>query len=325
MSQVLSEILPSTQTDSAWKDILNVWFYEFMLFFYPELAEKIDWSAGYETLDKELQMITTQAMLGKRFVDKLMKVKSQQGKELWVLLHIEVQGEKQIHFEKRLFEYYYRLYDRYNIPIVTLAVLADDNRAWRPSIYQAEVWGTEILFFRFFTIKLLDYADKCEVLEQTTNPFGVIVLAQLAALKTQKDIDERFKIKFSLTRKLYGRGLGRDAILNLYKFIDWVLTLPKDLAIRYNEYIYQIEEEYTVVYITTAERIGIEKGYQQGMEKGIEKGIIYERTLLNRLLTRRFGQLPSDTIRRLEQAGPDTLLSWGEKILDAKTIEEVFS
>ena len=52
-----------------------------------------------------------------RFVDKLMKVKSRQGKELWVLLHIEIQGEKETDFEKRLFEYYYRLYDRYNIPL----------------------------------------------------------------------------------------------------------------------------------------------------------------------------------------------------------------
>ena len=328
MSEELAIDVPHTQADSAWKDLISVWFPEFMVFFYPELAEKIDWSAGYETLDKELQMISTQAMLGKRFVDKLMKVKSRQGEELWVLLHIEVQGEKQTHFEKRLFEYYYRLYDRYNIPIVTLAVLADDNPTWRPSVYQAKVWGTEVLSLHFFTIKLLDYANQSEFLEQTNNPFGVIVLAQLAALKTQEDIDARFKIKFSLTRKLYDRGLDRDAILNLYKFIDWVLTLPKGLAIRYNDYIHQIEEERAVAYITTAERIGMEKGYeqgmQQGMQQGIEKGLAYERTLLNRLLTRRFGNLSSDARRKLEQADPDTLLSWGDKVFDAKTIEDVF-
>ena len=108
MSKNLKAV-PNTKTDSAWKDILNVWFPEFMVFLYPELSAKIDWSAGYETLDKELQTITTQAMLGNRFVDKLMKVKSKQGKELWILLHIEVQGKKETHFEKRLFEYYYRL------------------------------------------------------------------------------------------------------------------------------------------------------------------------------------------------------------------------
>ena len=148
----------------------------------------------------------------------------------------------------------------------------------------------------------------------------MIVLAQLAALKTQKDIDMRLKIKFSLTRKLYDRGLDRDTILNLYKFIDWVLTLPKELGIHYNEYLHQIEEEHTVAYITTAERIGMEKGYEQG----VEKGLTYERALLKSLLTRRFGHLSSNTISTLEQADHDTLLSWGEKILDAKTIKDVF-
>lgn len=41
--------------DSAWKDILDAYFKEFMEFFYAGIAEKIDWAAGYESLDKELQ------------------------------------------------------------------------------------------------------------------------------------------------------------------------------------------------------------------------------------------------------------------------------
>ena len=333
MSEELAIEIPHTQADSAWKDVLTVWFPEFMMFFYPELAAEIDWLAGYESLDKELQTITTQAMLGNRFVDKLMKVKSREGKELWVLLHIEIQGEKERDFEKRLFEYYYRLYDRYGIPIMTLAILADGNRAWRPSVYQAKVWGTEVLSFRFFAIKLLDYADKIEFLEQTANPFGVIVLAQLAALKTRKNPDARFTVKSSLTRKLYEQGLNRDTILNLYKFLDWVLTLPEALEIRYNDCIHQIEEERTVAYITTAERIGMKKGYEQGIQQGIQQGMQQgmqqgalegEKVLLTKLLNRRFAHLSSAYVAKIKKADAETLLMWGEKILDAKSIEDVF-
>ena len=86
---------------------------------------------------------------------------------------------------------------------MTLAVLADGNRTWRPSVYQAKVWGTEVLSFRFFTIKLLDYADKIEFLEQTANPFGVIVLAQLAALKTRKNPDARVHSQNSASPESY--------------------------------------------------------------------------------------------------------------------------
>ena len=81
--------------DSAWKDILDAYFKEFMEFFYPEIAQKINWILPYETLDNELQSITTGAMLGKTFVDKLVKVKSLDGREEVVLIHIEVQAQKE--------------------------------------------------------------------------------------------------------------------------------------------------------------------------------------------------------------------------------------
>lgn len=334
MSEEATITIPQSQADSAWKDILNVWFPEFMAFFYPQITKEIDWSAGYKTRDKELQAITTQSMLGNRFVDKLIEVKSYQGEALWVLLHIEIQGEKETGFSKRLFEYYYRLHDRYGIPIVTLAVLTDGNRSWRPSLYQAKVWGIEILSFRFFTIKLLDYSDQAELLQQTTNPFGVVVLAQLAALQTYKNPEARFSAKFSLTRKLYDCGLERDTILNLYKFLDWVLTLPEALEIRYNDCIQQIEEERAMSYITSAERIGMKKGYeqgiqqgiQQGMQQGVQQGLEKEKILIKKLLMRRFGNLSPSVVHRLEEADDqDVLLLWGEKILDAKTIEDVFA
>jgi|HubBroStandDraft_4_1064222.scaffolds.fasta_scaffold2560201_1 hypothetical protein len=76
MSEDVKIIIPNIESDSAWKEVLNVWFQEFMEFFYPELSKKIDWSAGYEALDKELEKVGMESGLGKRFVDKLIKVKS---------------------------------------------------------------------------------------------------------------------------------------------------------------------------------------------------------------------------------------------------------
>ena len=49
--------------------------------------------------------------------------------------------------------------------------------------------------------------------------------------------------------------------------MDWVLTLPESLEIRYNEEIQQFEEEHGVTYITSFERIGIQKGMQQGIHR----------------------------------------------------------
>ena len=59
-----------TDFDSPWKRVLDLYFQPFMEYFFPHIAKDIDWSKGYEFLDKELQSIDKDAHLGKRFVDK---------------------------------------------------------------------------------------------------------------------------------------------------------------------------------------------------------------------------------------------------------------
>ncbi len=60
--------------DSPWKEMLELYFEEFMLFFFSKAHSGIDWSKGYEFLDKELQKIVHDAALGTRYVDKLLKI-----------------------------------------------------------------------------------------------------------------------------------------------------------------------------------------------------------------------------------------------------------
>ena len=60
---------------------------------------------------------------------------------------------------------------------------------------------------------------------------------------------------------------------------------------------------------------------QKGIEKGIEKG---EALLLQRQLTRRFGTLPSDVVGQIAGATAAQLEQWGDRVLDAASLEEVF-
>jgi flagellar biosynthesis/type III secretory pathway protein FliH len=316
--------------DSAWKDVIDVYFCEFMEFFYPALAKLIDWSVRHEFLDKELQAILPKAMHGKRFVDKLVKVKLLNGDEQWLQIHIEIQGAGKKDFNQRLYIYHYRLYDCYRRPTITLVILTDGQASWRPTAYREEVVGMEVVTFRFLSTKLLDYREKKQELEQTSNPFGLVVLACLAVLDARKDSKSLFEYKSRFTRQLYNRGLKGNDIWNLYKFIDWVITLPKLLEIRYNEFIHELEEEYNMAYITTAERIGIERGMQQGMQQGRLEGLKEgelkgEYTFLLRLLEHKFGEVPTEYHQHLMQADTDVLLAWGKRVLNAGCIEDVFN
>ena len=64
-----------------------------------------------------------------------------------------------------------------------------------------------------------------------------------------------------------------------------------------------------------------QKGIEKGLEQGIEKG---EALLLQRQLTRRFGTLPSDVVGRIAGATAAQLEQWGDRVLDAASLEEVF-
>src|SRR6202161_4445981 len=109
--------------DTPWKEILETHFRDFMMLCHPEAAKEIDWAKGYESLDKELSAMTKDAATGVRFVDKLLKVWRIGGGEIWILIHIEVQQEPEGNFARRMYTYYYRLFDRYQHPIVSIAIL----------------------------------------------------------------------------------------------------------------------------------------------------------------------------------------------------------
>jgi predicted DNA-binding ribbon-helix-helix protein len=71
-----------------------------------------------------------------------------------------------------------------------------------------------------------------------------------------------------LIRGSYDRGLDRQDILNLYKFIDWSMLLSKGLEHTFWQELKAFEEERKVTYVTTGERIGFEQGEQKGRQEG---------------------------------------------------------
>ena len=71
---------------------------------------------------------------------------------------------------------------------------------------------------------------------------------------------------------------------------------------------------------------GLEQGMRQGRVDGIREGRVEgERTVLERLLRRRFGPLSPAAADRLHEASAADLEAWAERLLDARTPEEVFT
>jgi hypothetical protein len=95
--------------DSPWKTILRAYFAEAIDFFFPQIADSIDWSVSPEFLDKEFQQLSPNASIGKRYADQLVKVQLKGGKSLMLLLHLEIQVKKEVVFEDRMLIYAIRI------------------------------------------------------------------------------------------------------------------------------------------------------------------------------------------------------------------------
>ena len=319
----------ASEQDSVWKEILDAYFQEFIAFFFPNIHKDIDWAKSYEFLDKELEKIEPDNAVGRKVVDKLIKVFLLSGREKWVLIHIEVQGYPDADFEERMFTYYYLILNRYKAKVVSLAILTDVNKKYRPKAYESEEWECE-LRFKFPTIKLIDYNSRWAELEADSNPFALVVMAHLKAQKLKKP-SERMSWKLILIKMLYERGYERQEIIKLFRFIDWLISLPVELEPEFRQELDKLQEEKAMPYVTSIERLAKEEGRQEGQIQGQlqgrqegqlqgrQEGQLQERqSLVSRLLKRRIGTLSPELEQQIGQLSFEQLGELGEALLDFK-------
>ena len=62
-------------------------------------------------------------------------------------------------------------------------------------------------------------------------------------------------------------GYNKRDVLNLFKFIDWILNLPKPLETEFWQELKAYEEDRKMPYITSVERIGYDRGKVEGQEE----------------------------------------------------------
>jgi hypothetical protein len=292
MSQQNTE---NTDYDNPWKSFIELYFRDFLQFFFPAIEADIDWSKPIRFLDKELQKVVRDAEIPKRYADKLVEVHRLSGEKALVICHIEVQSQGENDFAARMYGYNYRLRDRYACPVVSLAILADDSKTWRPSRFQDELWGCST-HFEFPIAKLLDYQEDWAALEASRNPFAVVVMAHLKTKETHNQPVERKTWRYRLTTMLYDRGDSEQDILELHNFLDWLMNLPEELERQFQIELKQFEETRQMKYVTTIERMAKQEGKIEGKIEGkMEERIATQTEIALNLLRE---HIPLDTIAR---------------------------
>jgi len=266
--------------DTLWKAIIEELIDDFILFFFAEYAHLIDFESGFEFLDKELQQIFPESETDRRHADKLIKAKLKDGSIVYFLIHIEVQGYDDEFFDRRMYEYGYRIDDRYKLPLTALAIYTHSNKATHFRSYHREFLGT-IQHYEFPVYVLADHT--LAELKQIDNPFAIVMATALMGLKRKPKDTKLLDLKRELVKNLYAKGYPKSKISALLDFIRYYVNFTNsefsskfeeeiDLLIQTNKPM-GIQEAIKTELLKIGEAKGIEIGEAKGIEIGEAKGI----------------------------------------------------
>ncbi len=274
-----------SRDDSLWKAILEDIFDDFLRFFIPNADDLFDMERGFAFLDKELeQLFPAQGDEFKpKHIDKLVKVFTKLGAEQWFLVHVEVQGYTDTTFEKRMFTYFSRIFDRYEQPITAFAILTDDQKTFRPAVFEQSFYGTTLMY-RFNSYKVLD--QDADLLDANPNPFAAVILTVLTALKKKKiNESELLTLKIDLARRLLAKPFPKDKIRVLMNFLKSYIRFkkPETGVIFEDEYDKLTDRRQTMgieeYLLYRAEKLGERKGEKKGLKIGFELAKLNRDTL----------------------------------------------
>ncbi len=214
--------------DTLWKNVINLFIEDFVSFFMADLYPKVDFTIKPDFLDKELDKVFGDGNpKGVRRSDQLVRLHLKDGTNCWILVHIEVQKELNSSFSKRMFRYFYRIYDKYeeeSSGIEAVAVLLNKiSKYEKYNTYLYKYGETEIRYkYRIYQI----FNQSEEYLSNNKNPFSIVVLASRYAIKYKDDLEKRKAFKYKLAKLAFERGYNKTVITQLLAFIYYLIELP---------------------------------------------------------------------------------------------------
>ncbi len=309
-----------TDHDQRFKALLQEFLREFFELFFPEWARWFDFSQ-VEWLDKE---VFPDPPAGRRLsVDLIAKLPAAapsdtaRAAEKWLsLIHVEVESaESFVPLRQRMHRYYTHLRDRYELPILPVAVYLRVGRDGIGIDEYKEAFGPwEVLSFKYLYVGL-PALDGVEYLRQPND----LAVALAALMKLPAGDLARIKAE-ALLRLARSEQTEQRKFL-LAECVQAYLNLPDSSAQQEFESLLsqQTFAEVKTMAVTWFEQ-GIEQGIEQGKAQGLEQG---QRALLALQLEERFGELTPQVYDRLAQYPALRLNELARKILSANSLKEL--
>ncbi|BAY42247.1 hypothetical protein NIES2111_66430 (plasmid) [Nostoc sp. NIES-2111] len=201
--------------DRLFKELLSTFFVEFLDLFLPQVVSQID----RDSIQFLPQEVFTDVTSGeKKEIDLLAQVRYQQ-QETCFLIHVENQSYTETAFAKRMFKYFARLHEKYDLPIYPVVIFSfDEPKRAEPQNYRVTFPDLNVLEFQFAAIQLNRLSWRDFITQP--NPVAAALMAKMNIPK-----EERPQVKAECLRLLTTLKLDPARMQLISGFVDVYLEL----------------------------------------------------------------------------------------------------
>ena len=273
----------SIDHDRLFKELLTTFFVEFVEAFLPDVVAYLD-RESLEFLDKE---VFTDVTEGRRYESDIVVKARFQEQETFFLILVENQSTSQSHFPKRMFTYFARFHEKFDLPIYPVVIYSFDKpRKLQPSRYEVTFPGFAVNRFQFRVIQLnrLKWRDYINA----PNPAATALMSKMQIARR-----DRVRVKLQCLRLIATLRLDPARSQLISGFVRTYLQMTRLELVQLQQEVGLLprEEQTTMLTLTN-----------EWIELGEEKGKVNaERGVILRLGTKRFGE-PNAAIRAALEA-----------------------
>jgi hypothetical protein len=243
------------------------------------------------------------------------------GAPVWIV--VEHKANEELGVERQMLRYAVHLGDRVRgvrklVPVVAV-LLNHGDRPFAVTVPPADDPFAVLQPRQPIVVDDIAIATEVALCARSMTPLGVLVLLCLRFLRRMSGDEalrafDRWGDLLRAVDRDEGPPIGRDAVAKIAGYALAVVEVsPHDLRATFERLLQRPEE----TIMSTLERT-----YQKGRAEGHAEG---RAATILRQLQKRFGPLPAGTDGRVRRGSEAELTRWTDRILDARTLADVFA
>lgn len=252
-----SEQVPRDKHDELFKLLLETFFADFIDLFFPQVSRLME----REHLEFRPQEVITDVLDQEKHVVDILVETRIKGEGGLILIHVENQSQRLPDYNRRMFKYFARLYEKYQQKILPIVVYAHDAAVDEEDSFRVAFSFLNVLEFRFLNVQLKKEPWRKYV--KSGNPAAAALMSKMNYNKAEK-----VNVKIEFTRMLANMRLDLARNTLLTAFFETYLRLNKAEDEEYRQRLTRElnpEEVRKFMEITTSYH---EKGREEGFKEG---------------------------------------------------------